>query len=118
MGYRMCSNIHKKISGDANLFICDVDETVLENFVKESSGKAKITILNTPREITERAVSIVFAVTPVRPALTTVSECHPYDAASRPTRPTSLLRWREQLAFRCETGLSWREETLHRLQHD
>lgn len=57
MGYRMCANIHKRIAADAKLFICDVNPSVLDTFVKESPGRAKVATLKTPKEIAENAVS-------------------------------------------------------------
>ena len=56
MGYGMCTNIHSKIPSDAQLFICDINKSVLETFVKESPGSAEITVLDTPKEIAERSV--------------------------------------------------------------
>ena len=58
MGYPMCLNIHAKIPSDAKLFICDINEGVLDKFVKESSGKAMVTILKTPKTIAEHSVSV------------------------------------------------------------
>ena len=56
MGYPMCMNIHARIPSDAKLFICDVNQSVLDRFVSESSGKAIVTILQTPKEIAEYSV--------------------------------------------------------------
>ena len=58
MGYGMCLSIHSKIPPDAQLFICDVNETVLQRFVEESPGKARVEILNSPKDIAEHCVSI------------------------------------------------------------
>lgn len=58
MGYGMCSNIHAKIPSDAKLYICDINESVLDKFVKESAGQAKVEILQTPKDITEHSVRL------------------------------------------------------------
>ena len=57
MGFGMCLNIHTKIPPDDQLFICDVNQPVLDKFVNESSGNAKVTILKTPKEIAAHSVS-------------------------------------------------------------
>ena len=56
MGYRMCMNIHKKISPEAKLFICDVNQTVLDTFIKESKGQAEVAVLGTPKDVALKAV--------------------------------------------------------------
>ena len=58
MGFGMCLNIHAKIPSDAELFICDVNQSALDKFVQESPGAAKVEKLQTPKEIAEHSVSI------------------------------------------------------------
>ena len=60
MGYPMCMNIHAKIPSDAKLFICDVNQSVLDRFVSESLGKAMTTVLKTLKEISEYSVRGIY----------------------------------------------------------
>ncbi|KAK5169809.1 uncharacterized protein LTR77_005787 [Saxophila tyrrhenica] len=57
MGFGMCLNIHSKIPSDSELYICDINRSALEKFVEETTGKAKVTILDTPKEITEHCMN-------------------------------------------------------------
>ena len=57
MGYPMCINIQAKIAADCKLYICDVNQHVLDQFMAEAKGKAEITILKTPKEVAECSVS-------------------------------------------------------------
>lgn len=56
MGFGMCSNIHAKINTDDELYICDINQAQLDRFVQESKGHAKVSILQTPKEVAEQCV--------------------------------------------------------------
>lgn len=58
MGYPMCTNIHVKITAEDALYIYDVNAAVLDTFVRESTGKAKVTVLKSPKEITENSAGL------------------------------------------------------------
>ena len=101
MGYPMCMNIHKKINADDHLFICDINQAQLENFVQEKSGQAEVGILKTPRDICESCVSNAGRYSPVAVRLglftlrcVCVGHHHNY-ASEKRTRAASLPCRRE-----------------------
>ena len=69
MGYGMATNVRKKLSSKATMFVNDVNRSACERFVEENSSYGPIKIIDTAMEIASKApvlISIVPASQHVR----------------------------------------------------
>lgn len=59
MGSRMVRNLRLKIPPTSTLVVSEIVETRLNEFLESIEGKGKVEVVNTPREIAERCVSLL-----------------------------------------------------------
>jgi 3-hydroxyisobutyrate/3-hydroxypropionate dehydrogenase len=57
MGWGMATNLRKKIPQNSKLVICELMESTRVRFVKETEGLVEVA--NSPREVAEKAVSLI-----------------------------------------------------------
>ena len=69
MGWGMATNVRKKMSSKATLYVNDINRSACENFAKENGSYGPIEICNTAKEVASKApvlISIVPASQHVR----------------------------------------------------
>jgi hypothetical protein len=57
MGYPMASNLRKKIPKESALYVNDVNQAAVQQFIAEHSAYGPVKPLRTAKEITEHSVS-------------------------------------------------------------
>ena len=57
MGWGMAMNLRKKVPKTSNLLICELSESRRAQFVEEASSHGTIAVINSPKEVSEKAVS-------------------------------------------------------------
>jgi 3-hydroxyisobutyrate dehydrogenase len=62
MGYGMAMNVRRKMNKKSTLFINDVDRPACEKFAQEFAAEGEIVIVDTAREVAEKADVIISIV--------------------------------------------------------
>lgn len=62
MGYGMATNVRKKLSKQATLFINDINQSACDKFVEENSSYGPIEVVSTAKEVATKSQTLISIV--------------------------------------------------------